>query len=101
MTDTAHGFMVQSDAIAQGMTTALRRGFNGKSPRLTYSNPDLLEGTSPNMLVTYADGTQAIVPARATRKARGQAIHSARQENTMQARRLALLESVGYIGNVE
>lgn len=31
--DTLHGFMVPADAIAIGLTTALRRGFNGKAPR--------------------------------------------------------------------
>jgi hypothetical protein len=32
-------------------------------PRTGYSNPDALEGTSPSMVVTLADGSEHIVPA--------------------------------------
>ena len=58
--DTRYGFLPQADARAYGMTTALRRGFNGKAPRTRYSNPAMRQGTSPNVLVTYADGREEI-----------------------------------------
>ena len=97
-----HAMMIPADATAIGMTTALRRGYNGRKPRTRYSNALKREGTSSNVRVMFADGTEEIRSAYSFRtKSPNRRNRTAPAINYNTGRYVPMAADMAPIGNIE
>lgn len=97
----AHGSMDRKYMAGMGLMpqNESKRKTPNREPRYSYTNTDKCEGTSPNMLVTYADGTQAIVPATSTRTRTS--TRTAALDSKIQHRNRIVAADLPAIGNIE